>query len=316
MSFVKPTGIERRTVVTELRVGAGDEFALIGYAAMYNSWSKNLGGFREILKPGTFSRSVRNGADVHCLFNHNSDFVLGRTKSGTLTLQDTEKGLRFRCQLDKNQQKHRDLYASVQRGDVDECSFAFTVPEGGQQWTEGPDPEDSSKRIALRTVTDVDLIDVSPVTFAAYSETSVGARSRLASPDYGTTADNFKYAVKIFRRAARAMAGARIRKAARELPYPDPYDYACLEQHYAVISELATCACALNETVDDILSQWPEEEDNSRARREDPYPADYQSGCRNFRAAHGRSLAALRCADEALAATREHLRQFIYKKKS
>jgi HK97 family phage prohead protease len=159
---------------TELRT-TGDEFALVGYAARHNVLSHNLGGFREIIRPGTFTRSLKAKADVKCLLNHAADNILGRTKSGTLTLGQDDRGLSFRCQLDRSNSDHQNLYASIKRGDIDECSFAFTVAPGGQKWDEGKDPE-TGEDCLMRSLTDVDLLDVSAVTYPAYPSTSVGAR--------------------------------------------------------------------------------------------------------------------------------------------
>jgi len=210
MPFTKPTGVERRTVSAELRTGAGDEFSLLGYAATFNSWSKDLGGFREIIRPGTFVRSIRAGADVKCLFNHAADNILGRTKSGTLQVEEDSKGLRFRCQLDRTSQAHRDLYSAVKRGDIDECSFAFSVAKGGQSWDEGTNPE-TGEPIAQRTLTDVDLIDVSCVTYPAYNQTSVEGRTK--TPDYAgrkfvpqSATEKLWHARKQMRRAAAMLA--------------------------------------------------------------------------------------------------------------
>jgi hypothetical protein len=175
-NFRAATGRQVRQGFAELRATDKNEFALVGYAATYNSWSKDLGGFREQIKPGAFTRSLQAKADVKCLFNHSADHILGRTKSGTLTLTDTPRGLQFRCQLDKDSQKHQDVYAAVSRGDISECSFAFTVAQGGQSWTEGMDP-DTNQRTQFRTLTDVDLIDVSVVTYPAYNETDAQARA-------------------------------------------------------------------------------------------------------------------------------------------
>src|SRR5437764_5235165 len=113
-----------------------EEFVLEGWAASYNSLSPDLGGFRERIAPGAFSRSLKTNADVRFLLNHNPDVVLGRTASGTLTVKDSPKGLRFRCQLDKNIAQHRDIYAMVKRGDISQCSFAFRVPQNGDLWDE------------------------------------------------------------------------------------------------------------------------------------------------------------------------------------
>lgn len=156
--------------ISELRADQGDEMALVGYAALFNHESKDLGGFREIIAPGAFARSLQEAdSDVKCLFNHDSNQILGRTKSGSLTLATDDRGLKFRCLINKEDPEAMALYARVKRGDIDECSFAFTVAKGGQSWNESAP--------IVRTLTDVNLLDVSAVTYPAYNGTSVGARS-------------------------------------------------------------------------------------------------------------------------------------------
>jgi uncharacterized protein len=147
----------------ELRATGGNR--LEGYAACFNSPSLDLGGFTEQIRAGAFARAIRTGQDVRALFNHNPDAVLGRTKSGTLVLSEDSTGLAFRCDV-PNSQLGSDVYESVRRGDIDGCSFSFRVPPGGDKWSGD-----------LRTLTDVDLSDVGPVTYPAYPATSVGARS-------------------------------------------------------------------------------------------------------------------------------------------
>lgn len=167
--------------IPELRAGEsqGDEMSLVGYAAMFNSQSKDLGGFRETIMPGAFTRALRENQDVKCLFNHDANRILGRTTSGTLTLEQDDKGLRFRCMLDPAQQSHRDLYASVKRGDVNECSFAFSVDDAGQNWSDATD--EKGKWYASRKLTDVNLYDVSAVVHPAYNTTSVAARNQVSA---------------------------------------------------------------------------------------------------------------------------------------
>jgi len=138
-----------------------------GFAAVYNQLSEDLGGFRERILPGAFSRCLESGPDVRCLFNHNPELLLGRTKSGTLRLSEESAGLYFDCDL-PDTQAGRDVRASIKRGDIDQCSFSFSVI--GQNWSEGG---------TIRELTDVDLFDVSPVTFPAYPQTSVSARQRI-----------------------------------------------------------------------------------------------------------------------------------------
>jgi len=181
--FNKPKiGItETRTIANaSLRTSSqGDEIALAGYAALFNSTSKDLGGFREVIAPGAFTRTLKAGDDVKALVNHDPSQLLGRSKNKTLTLTQDERGLKFRVVLNPKSTAHRDLYAAVERGDMDECSFAFTVGDG-QDWDEGED--ENGLRFQRRTLKDVKLMDISAVTYPAYDGTSVGARSHR--PDY------------------------------------------------------------------------------------------------------------------------------------
>jgi HK97 family phage prohead protease len=166
----------------ELRAAAED-FVLEGTAVSYDCLSQDLGGFRERIMPGAFTRSIKQGADVKCLFNHDPNFLLGRTKSDTLQLQDTPTGLRFRCALDRNSSAHRDIYASVKRRDLSECSFAFTIPQGGDVFDQ---VMESGKRFTRRTVNEAALLDVSVVVSPAYDapgSTSVDARNTDAALD-------------------------------------------------------------------------------------------------------------------------------------
>lgn len=170
--------IERR-YLQELRASTGDEgkqFVLEGYAAKFNSPSKDLGGFRETIAPGAFKRALADNSDVRCLFNHSADRVLGRTAAGTLQINEDDKGLHFRCQLDPNNSDHRNLHSSVQRGDISECSFAFTPTADGEDW-QNVRGADGAWYIS-RMLKDVNLFDVSAVTHPAYDDTSVAARSK------------------------------------------------------------------------------------------------------------------------------------------
>lgn len=174
--------LEVRTV-TELRAeGQGDEMALVGYAALFNARSRNLGGFVEQIAPGAFTRSLAENADVKVTFNHDPNQVLGRTKSKTATVEQDERGLKFRCQLDPTNTMHRNIHASVKRGDIDECSFAFRVSTEGQEW-KAEEQNGNEDFLAVRTLKDVDLVDVSAVTYPAYFGTSVDARALFPEGD-------------------------------------------------------------------------------------------------------------------------------------
>jgi hypothetical protein len=162
--------MERRYLQThELRLAGGNKPQISGYAARYNVTTK-LPKFREVIAPGAFTRALREKQDTICCFNHDPNFVLGRTSSGTLRLSEDARGLKFTCDL-PDTQAARDLRESINRRDINGCSFAFNIAD--EDWSEG---KEDNERYLLRSVKDLDLIDVSPVTHPAYPETSVSAR--------------------------------------------------------------------------------------------------------------------------------------------
>src|SRR5579862_10018022 len=166
--------IEHRSFAGELRAAKEKDFVLTGYAASFNTLSRDLGGYKERLAPGCFKRSLAAGGDVKALFNHNPSMILGRLENGTLSVEEDSRGLKWRCQLNPASQQHRDIYESVKRGDINECSFAFTVRDGGEDWGEATD--ERGARFIRRTITDCNLLDVSCVTNPAYgSGTTVAA---------------------------------------------------------------------------------------------------------------------------------------------
>jgi len=149
---------------------------LEGYGAVFNEdyVLYEDSGFRvvETIKPGAFARALREKQDVRCLFNHNTDNVLGRTTNDTLRLNEDQKGLRFDDDLDMRTPIAQSVAAFVDRRDVTGCSFAFVVRKA--TWTE--DIGDTMETWT-RTIEDVDLYDVGPVTYPAYEGTSVGNRA-------------------------------------------------------------------------------------------------------------------------------------------
>src|SRR5260370_25458196 len=139
---------------SEVRAVDDSKFQIAGYAAKYGTVAQ-LGDFDETIEQAAFSDSVHGMDEVKCLLNHDANIVLGRTSNGTLTLEADNIGLRFTCQLDQTNQQHKNIYASIKRGDISECSFAFTVPKDGQTFTaRGGD-------VPLRTLRKVNLLDTS-----------------------------------------------------------------------------------------------------------------------------------------------------------
>lgn len=164
--------IERRTFTVrniETREAEDGVMRLSGYAAVFNDASVPL-PFSERIAPGAFRKTLSETPDVRLLINHEG-LPLARTKNGTLELSEDEVGLRFDAELPDTSEA-RDLWTLIQRGDVDQMSFAFRVIR--QKW--------SADRTE-RTLTEVSLADgdVSVVTYPAYPTTSVEAREHLAS---------------------------------------------------------------------------------------------------------------------------------------
>ena len=153
--------VEIRALDTEdgsIRIG--------GYAATFNKEATGL-NFREVIAPGAFTRTLKTGNPVFLLVNHDmGELPLAATQSGTLQLSEDRFGLRMEADLDPSNPRAAEVASALRRGDVNKMSFAFSVAEDGQVREEG-----------LRTLTDLDLYEVSVVTLPAYDSTTVGLRS-------------------------------------------------------------------------------------------------------------------------------------------
>jgi len=145
--------------------------AIVGYAAVYNRLSLDLGGFREEILPGAFDRILsKRGKDVVALFNHDSNIVLGRSSSGTLELSSDEKGLKY---VVTPPVSRADVLELIQRRDVRGSSFAFTVDPKNESFRTGEDGK------AIRQIREVSgLYDVGPVLNPAYPSTSASVAMR------------------------------------------------------------------------------------------------------------------------------------------
>lgn len=139
---------------------------MVGHAAVFNQWADIGGYFRERVAPGAFSRAVKED-DVRALFNHDPNHVLGRNKAGTLLLEEDHAGLAIQI-FPPDTQLARDLGISMERGDVDQMSFGFRVRK--DEWN-------YDAKMPERTLLEVELFDISPVTFPAYPTTDVGLRA-------------------------------------------------------------------------------------------------------------------------------------------
>jgi HK97 family phage prohead protease len=162
--------IERRTyTVKDVQARSAEDgtMRLAGYAAVFNESSVPL-PFKESIAPGAFRKTLSETPDVRLLINHEG-LPLARSKNGTLKLNEDDRGLYFEAEL-ADTTEARDIYKLVERGDVDQMSFAFRVIR--QKWS-----EDRTRRV----LTEVSLSDgdVSVVTYPAYPTTKVEAREQL-----------------------------------------------------------------------------------------------------------------------------------------
>lgn len=156
---------------------APETFTIVGYAAVFNSLSENLGGFRERIQPGAFRSALSKGGTV-ALWNHDENYPLATAETGTLRLYEDKHGLRSEIDLDPNVSYARDLLYNVRSGRVSKMSFGFTTET--DDWGE----EDGQ---TVRTLTGIRrLLDVSPVTNPAYRQTEVAARALLKADEIRT----------------------------------------------------------------------------------------------------------------------------------
>lgn len=182
---------EIRSAVTtsrvELRAGAnGTMPTLVGYAAVFDSRT-DLGWFDEEVVAGAFTKSLTDGDDVRALYNHDTAQVIGRRDANTLRLKEDATGLHIEIDLPDTTAAH-DLIANINAGNIDGMSFGFRARE--QEWVEREGEQE------LRRLIDVELIEVSAVTFPAYPDTSIAKRSlelsRTESPAGRTASEERK----------------------------------------------------------------------------------------------------------------------------
>lgn len=164
--------VEIRTAdlgVFELRAAQDGPGTLVGYAAVFNRQSQNLGGFVEQVDPGAFERTLgMSELRVMARYNHDDNLLIGTTEGGTLTLSTDGTGLRYEVDL-PDTSVGRDVAALARRGDLRYSSFAFRTLD--DDWTE------TESGFPLRTLRAVQLVDVAPVNNPAYLDTSVAVRS-------------------------------------------------------------------------------------------------------------------------------------------
>lgn len=156
-------------VATDLRAEGGEKVTIYGYAAVFGE-TTDIGWFQERIEPGAFSEALKT-SDIHALYNHSYDSLpLGRLSAGTLRAEEDERGLKVEIDM-PDTQFARDLRASMQRGDVDQMSFAFSMAGGVDEWDDtGERPVRTIKRVG-------ELYDVTVCPRGAYPQTECALRS-------------------------------------------------------------------------------------------------------------------------------------------
>ncbi|NYD43939.1 HK97 family phage prohead protease [Nocardioides panaciterrulae] len=201
------TDAERRFTSVRVEVRAGSDKALTigGYAAKFERFSQNLGGFVERIAPNFFNKSRGdNWPGVVARYNHDDNMLLGTTQAGTLRLGVDDVGLDYQVDLPS---ARGDVYELVQRGDVAQSSFAFMVFE--EEWTT------TDQGFPLRTLVSGRLMDVAPVNTPAYEDTSVALRHLAqkfdAAPEEVRSLAQHNELTKFFKRTDR---GAPVKRSA------------------------------------------------------------------------------------------------------
>jgi uncharacterized protein len=169
VQWVSGTLDERRSVAyttLELRE-AGEGNVFTGYAALFDSPSEPM-PFTEYVRRGAFSKTLNDGADVRLLIDHEG-VPLARTRSGTLLLQEDDRGLRVEATLDPMNPDAQRVMSAMRRGDLSQMSFAFRTIK-----------DNFSADGMVRELREVQLFDVSVVTYPAYEDTI--AELRRAQP--------------------------------------------------------------------------------------------------------------------------------------
>lgn len=160
-------GMERRFQTVEMRAVEDDKMIVEGYAVVYDQ-ETDLGYFRERIAKGAATNALKR-SNEYFLFNHDSNQPLARRKNGTLEATEDDKGVFIRADLSKSSRGPA-LYSDIKSGLIDKMSFVFTV--AAETW------EEKTGETDLRTITEFDqLFDYSPVTYPAYEQTDLMARS-------------------------------------------------------------------------------------------------------------------------------------------
>ena len=174
---------QRRIAMSQFNTREDDtgELYIEGYFSVFGAEYELWQGATESVAETAFDGALSD--DIRCLIDHETRLVMGRTKSGTLSLKTDSRGLWGVVKINQKDQDAMNLYERVKRGDVDQCSFGFDILEESF--------EDRGTSVHW-TIKKVKLYEVSVVTFPAYVETSVSARSKQLAEIRKKSAESFR----------------------------------------------------------------------------------------------------------------------------
>lgn len=177
-SNIETRTFSRKLEVRNVKKNGYLEQGLQGYAAVYGVESRDMGGWKEVLVRGAFKQSLGKKLDVRLLFQHRSDSVLARETAGNLILREDNEGLYFEADL-IDTQFNRDVVANVRSRNLDAMSFGMPYDSVKTKWDRSADG-----KTAIRNVIQADVVEISVVTWPAYEETTVQARSERAMREF------------------------------------------------------------------------------------------------------------------------------------
>lgn len=190
--------------ITLRETGDGALPTISGYTAVYNEETRIGNFFREVIRPGFFTRALEERQDVRALFNHDSNNILGRTESGTLRMREDSRGLFIEVDP-PDTQAGRDTVTSIRRGDVDGMSFAFTVRKSAWEET------DEDGALDIRELLEIEqLFDVGPVVYPAYDQTTANVER------------GFRSGEEIYKEEHTVAFGDQLRTTGVNTPFPFP----------------------------------------------------------------------------------------------
>ena len=161
----------RKFIATDLETRTEEnssEKIITGYINKFNTRSQYMGFYEEV-RNGAFDKTLSDGHNIYAMYNHDSNMILGSTRSGSLKLNTDDVGLHFELRINPNISYAKDLYELVRSGDIAGCSFGFYVLDDSWSYTED--------KIDLRTVKEVELIEVTITPFPAYLDSEASCRS-------------------------------------------------------------------------------------------------------------------------------------------